>query len=256
MNILLGVLLMFIVVSNSVYLTTRIVYDHTGENENTVYQSEAAGLKSEDVVLEVNGVKVKTGDELVYEIMYQGTEPLDILIERDGKQMLIEDVVFPTVVDQGVTFGMRDFKIYTRPLREVSFGARVKATLSRSFSTVKMVFDSLTGMFNGRLGVESVSGPVGVTELITTAAKTNWLSLVYVITVISINLGVMNLLPIPALDGGHLLTYLVEIIIRRPIPKRVEIVINFTGLALLMLLMLLISAKDVVSLITRYFLKS
>ena len=79
------------------------------------------------------------------------------------------------------------------------------------------------------------------------------ISLLYIVTVISINLGVMNLLPFPALDGGQLMICFVELVIRRPVSEKVKGIINLAGLAVLMLLMLLITVKDVVGLVSRLF---
>jgi len=103
-------------------------------------------------------------------------------------------------------------------------------------------------LFSGRFGVETVSGPVGITKTISSAAQVGLSNVLYLVTVISINLGVMNLLPIPALDGGHLLLYLIEAIRRKPVKREVEGIINFVGLALMLSLMVLISIKDIISL--------
>ena len=94
--------------------------------------------------------------------------------------------------------------------------------------------------------MEQVSGPVGVTGAITTAAKSGPYSFFYIVVVISINLGVFNLLPIPALDGGTLLLLLIEMIIRRPIPQKIEYGIKAIGFALLMGFAIIITFKDVI----------
>jgi regulator of sigma E protease len=96
--------------------------------------------------------------------------------------------------------------------------------------------------------VETVSGPVGITKTISDAAQTGILSILYLVTVISINLGVMNLLPFPALDGGHLLIYAIEIVRRKPMKKETEGIINFVGLIILLTLTVLIAIKDIIAL--------
>ena len=111
-----------------------------------------------------------------------------------------------------------------------------------------MIWDSIFDLIGGRYGVEAVSGPVGVTGAITTAAKTSAYSLFYMVVVISINLGIFNLLPIPALDGGSLVFILIEMITKKRIPKKIEYGTKFVGLALMMLLILIVTFKDIVGL--------
>ncbi len=253
MNVLLGFILMFVLVCNSAYTTTAIWYNHEGEHADTVYMSEGeALLQNMDKILKVGKVRVHTGYEVSYEIMYQGNKPIDITVERDGKVLVIRDVVFPTAEESGAVVGMQDFGFYYYPDDMVSLWDRVTATFWRSCSTIKMVWDSLGGLFSGRFGVESVSGAVGVTEVMVDAARQSTISLLYIVTVISINLGVMNLLPLPALDGGQLLICFIELVTRRTVPDKVKGIINLAGLALLMLLMVVITVKDVMGLVSRF----
>ena len=109
-----------------------------------------------------------------------------------------------------------------------------------------MIWDSLFDLVSGRYGIEHVSGPVGVTGAITDAAKSGAYTLFYLVVVISMNLGIFNLLPIPALDGGSLLLLLVEMIIRRPIPQKIEYGIKAFGFIVLMLLVVVVSFKDII----------
>ena len=252
MNVLLGFILMFVLVCNSAYTTTAIWYNHEGEHEGTIYTSEGEGLlQNMDRILKVGKTRVHTGYEVSYEIMYQGYEPIDITVERDGKVLLIEDVIFPTAEESGAVVGIQDFGFYYYPDEMVSLWDRITATFWRSGSTIKMVWDSLGGLFSGRFGFESVSGAVGVTEVMVDAARQSAISLLYIVTVISINLGVMNLLPLPALDGGQLLICFIELVSRRKVPEKVKGMINLAGLALLMILMILITVKDVSGLVSR-----
>ena len=251
MNLLLGFILMFILVMNTSFATTTCYYDHSGDKADTVYMSEGY-LQTNDRILRIGNKRVHTGYDISYEIMYQGNAPIDITVERDGKIFKIENVVFPTVEEGGSLFGVPDFEFYySAP--DTPFHVRLSETFWRSWTTVRMVWETLGGMFNGRIGVESVSGPIGVTEVIVDAARTNWLQLFFLVIVITINLGVMNLLPFPALDGGQLLICVIEAVIRRPFPEKVKGIINIAGLAILMILMVIIAFKDVFMLIGRLF---
>lgn len=208
--------------------------------------SENCGLHIKDKVIKVNSTRVHTYDELSYEIMNQGYKPLKLTVLRDGEKLVLEDVIVPSYESQGVVFGDIDFLIYREP--DFNFVTVVKHTWFRSLSTVKMVYDSLFGLFSGRYGVEAVSGPVGITKVVGQAAQYGIVPLLNLVVIISINLGVMNLLPIPALDGGHIFIYLIEVVRRKPMKRELEGIINFVGLVLILALAVLVAIKDIIAL--------
>lgn len=209
--------------------------------------SSSTGLRQDDVILKVNRTSVHTYAELSYEIMNQGYRPMTLTVLRNGEKVILEGVVVPTYLANGIAFGDIDFIPYGE--RNFNFGTVMKHTWYRSISTVKMIYDSIKGLMTRRYGFESVSGPIGITKTISDVAKSGQrLNLLYLVIVITINLGVMNLLPLPALDGGHLLLYVIEAIRRKPIPREVEGMINFIGLLLILILAIVIAVKDVISL--------
>lgn len=214
--------------------------------------SEKAGLKIGDEIVQVNSTRIHTQNEMAYEIMNQGYQPINLTVIRDGKELLLEDIEFQRFDDNGVWFGEVDFMVWPEEVEEgrslPSFGILLKHSWFRSVSTVKMVYDSLAGLFTKRFGFEAVSGPVGITQTISDVAKTGMLNVLYLVIVISINLGIMNLLPVPGLDGGHLLIYFVEVLRGKPMKKELEGVINFVGLVLLLSLAVLIAIKDIINL--------
>lgn len=241
-NLVAGILVMFILVFSSTSM---------GLGSTTVAEfrdgalSQSSGLKAGDTIVEVEGRNVHIADELVYEIMRLGIEPVDLTVVRDGEKTVIEDVEFPQISEQGVAFGDADFYVYGQ---ERTFTNLVKHSFYRSTYTVRMIWESLYDLVTGRYGIEAVSGPVGVTEALTEAAQTGSYNFIYLVVVISMNLGVMNLLPLPALDGGRLVFLLIEAVRRKPINPKVEGVVHTAGLALLMLLMIFICVKDVIKL--------
>ena len=103
--------------------------------------------------------------------------------------------------------------------------------------------------YKRKIGISAVSGPVGVTAAIGSAAKQSLENLLPIMALITINLGIFNLLPIPALDGGRLLFILIEMIFKKPVPQKYEAVVHAVGFALLIGFMLLITAKDIWTLI-------
>ena len=251
MNILLGILCMCILVGietkeyseNGVgYLVSNKIY---GFQENSISDKCESPLMAGDVVIKVDGVRVHTGNELVYEIMNSGFKPIDLVVLRDGKEVLLEDVKFPSEENSGVIFGNYDF-IMDR--EEANFGTIVKHSVFRSISTVKVITDSKGDLIGGRYGADAVSGPIGMAGAVGEATKTGFRSILYLFTLITMNLGVFNLLPIPALDGGRLVFLIIEGIRRKPLKKEIEQTINTVGLMILMALMLLITVKDIFNL--------
>ena len=121
--------------------------------------------------------------------------------------------------------------------------------LFRSCSLARMVFLSVMDLITGRVAVNTLAGPVGVVSVISDAVSYGWDSLAMVMALITINLGVFNLLPVPALDGGKLFLLLVEAIRRKPIPEKYEIFINSAGFVLLMGLMAFATFNDIAKLL-------
>ncbi len=243
MNVLLGFLLMFVLVfvTRSTGLGTTVV--HSFADWNTSSQS---GLQAGDEIVRVGDTAVHTLYDLNYEISEQGYRAIPLEVKRNGERITLENVQFCVTSQGSVNFGVRDFRVY--PETNVGLGKLLKHTFWRSCSCVKMVYDSISGMLTKRYGMDAVSGPVGITGVITEAAKTSELDVLHLLILISINLGVMNLLPLPALDGGHLLLYAIEAIRRKPIKPEIEGVINFVGLVLLLGLAVIITIKDVIAL--------
>ena len=251
MNILLGILCMCTLVgieaipteSNpNPMLATNVVSEFV---EDSMSDKGEAPLMKGDRIIMVDGVLVHTGNELVYEIMNSGYEPIDLVVIRDGERLTLKDVSFKTFESTGVTFGDMDFKVYGEAF---SFTSVVKHAFFRSFSTIKVIIDSLKDLITGRYGTEAVSGPIGMAGAVEDAAKSGASALLYLFTLITMNLGVFNLLPLPALDGGRIIFLIIEAIFKKPVKKEIEGAINTVGLLLLLAVMLLVTLKDVINL--------
>ncbi len=238
-NILVGFLVMVIVVLMSTPVSTTVAEFSEGS------KSDSYGLSVGDKIVKVNSARVLTGNELIYEIMMQGASPVDLEVVRDGERITLKGVEFPITTEEGVDFGDCDFLVY---IERTTPGVLLRHAYARSVSTVKMVFDSLGGLLSGRFGLQSVSGPIGISEAVGKAAGVSFSSLLYLFAVISVNLGIMNLLPLPVLDGGRILTLIIAMIIRRDPPPAFERVVNTVGFVLLMGLTLVITFKDIIKL--------
>lgn len=240
-NIVAGILVMSIFVATSAHLASTTIGKFTDDG---TFSAET-GINVGDTILSVDGKKVYIYSQLYYEIARNGIEPIDIVVERDGEKIRFEDVQFPTETSEGTVFGTTNFIPYER---EKTVFNVAKEAFFQSFTTIKMIWESLFDLIRGRYGIESVSGPVGVTEVLVDAAKTGARDFIYLAVVISMNLGVMNLLPIPALDGGRLLFQIIEAVIGRPVNRTVEGYIHFIGMIILLIFMALIVFKDVAGL--------
>ena len=242
MNLLLGFILMTFIVLSQKALPSNVI---AAFDENAISQQQ---LQIGDEVIKVGNARVHTGEELVYEVMNKGYKPLDLTVIRNEEKIVLKGVQFGTFSESGATFGSYDFKVQAE---QKSFGTLVKHTFFRSVSTVKMVYDSLFGLLSGRFGIEAVSGPVGVVEVVGDAAKMGFGNLIYIVAVLTINLGVFNMLPFPALDGGRFFFLLIEAIRRKPINRNIESYINFAGIIILFAFMIFITCKDILKLIFR-----
>ena len=238
MNLLLGV-----IISLGLVLSTTLASNIVGEFEDGAKSN--AWLKVGDEIVEINGTEVFTYDDMQYEILHDGYKPVDIVVVREGKRVLLEDVEFHTAEESGVLFGLRDFRVM--PAKK-TFQNVITHTWYMSVSTVRMIWESLVDLVGGRIGMEAVSGPVGVTEAIGTAAKLGAYSLFYLLAALTMNLGVFNLLPFPALDGGRLVFILFEMVFRRKVSPKIEGMVHFVGIVLLLSLMVFVTFKDVVNL--------
>ena len=243
-NIIAGFIAMIIYTSVTSIGATE-VYDFPEKSFEV--RSEDSGLMAGDVITHVDGVRVGIADELSYEIMRRGYEPIDLTVIREGKTLTLTDVVFPTDTQSGQTFGVMDFRVVGK--RDKSLVEVLSFSVRKSVLMMRMCWESLFDLITGRYTLEAVSGPVGISGAIGEAAAAGAEPLLYMVAMISINLGVMNLLPIPALDGGRTITLIAEMITRKRIPPKVENAVNTVGLMVLLGFSFLILIKDVLSII-------
>ena len=202
-------------------------------------------LREGDEIVAINGKSMVDYTDIINVIGLDGKDPLDFTVIRDGKEVLLEDVQFATMEEQGMTMGQLDFVF--RGIRP-SIGALIKQTGTQSVAAVKLIYKTLGDLISGRYGIESVSGPVGTVSVISKAANNGFSTVLYLFIFISLNLGVMNLLPLPALDGGRILFILIECIRRKPLNPKLEGYVHLAGMAALLLFMAVITAFDVMKL--------
>ncbi len=241
MNILLGFILICIINSQRALLPTTIV---AGFDENSV--SNSYGLQENDEILKINNYGVKSYLDISYGLATAGAEPVDITVLRDGKQVVLSNVEFPVITDENIGESYTlDFIVFGE---RRSFISTVKYSFDWTVSISKSIYSFFGTLFTGKADLNQVSGPVGTTTAIGQSVQLGLDYLLLAVALISINLGILNLLPFPALDGGRILFLAIEAIRRKPMSQKIEYSINAAGLILLLTLMLVITVKDVIHL--------
>lgn len=180
----------------------------------------------------------------------------DMLVERNGERVELKDVDFYTYTQGDDTTPKHSIDFWTVG-KDKDFFTFIGETGSRTVSVVRMVGDSLVGLVTGQFGISDVSGPVGAASVTVQVAQEGLkssfgdavMNIVYVMMLISVNLGVVNMLPFPALDGGRFLMLIIEGIFKKPVPRKVEAIINGAGLVILLGFTLIITFKDIFQLI-------
>ncbi|MBR4279182.1 MAG: site-2 protease family protein [Clostridia bacterium] len=248
MNILLAFLVMLGLVLSSPLVGTSIVAEF---DENSV--SDDYGLRVYDEIIEVNGKKIHCHTDMSYKILSDGDQPIDIVVNRNGEIITLEGVNFGVATEEGVAFGTMDFKVFGV---EKTFKNVMKETFWQSASTVYITLDSLVDTFSGRYGSvgDAVGGPVAVgsevdqTIKASASFKETVQNLSMLVVMISVSLGVFNLLPIPVLDGGRLLFYIIEAIRGKPMDPKYERAVSAFFMTLLLALTALVMLKDIMNL--------
>lgn len=216
--------------------------------------AEAAGMKPGDVIIKLNRHNIHLFREISIEAMLSDGSPVHVTYERDGE---LYDTVLTPVYSQEAGryyYGISMDGGYTKlsPPKVILYsGYEVKYWID---TTIK----SLGMLLSGKAGVKDLSGPVGMADTvgdIYTESKADgafyvWLNMLNFAILLSANLGVLNLIPFPALDGGRLFIYIIELIRRKPLPLEKEGIINFVGFALLMLLMVVVLYNDIARIVT------
>lgn len=203
------------------------------------YPAEQAGLKSGDTVLSVNGAPAKSWEELATLIHQYPDKPVRLVVQRDGKEF---DAVITPKKDPATGIGL----IGISPKTEIekvgimpAMWLSTKLAVYQSVFTLKYLGEKLV-----RWEKPEVAGPIGVVQILAKAAKSGWESLLHLLAVVSVALGLFNLLPIPLVDGGHIFLALIEGIIRRPINKKVVQVSNLVGLGIIVSIFLFATYSD------------
>ncbi len=242
-NLLLGLIIVAIILAPQERFTSTTVAEFA---ENSV--SSQYGLRVGDRIIEVDGRHIFSTYDLSYTFTGVSDGTVDMVVIRDGKKTELKDVKFNTETEEGMDYISVDFWVEGI---EKNFGIFISQTFRTALSYGRVVWFSLIDLITGKYGISAVSGPVGVTAAIGTAAKQSVLNILPMMALITINLGIFNLLPLPALDGGRLLFLIIEMVFRKPVPQKYEGLVHTVGFLLLILLMIAVTAKDIWALVVK-----
>ncbi len=219
------------------------------DEDTSAYQT---GLRVGDTILSINGRRVRMDSDMAMEMQNDADGVLQMVVLRDEQKVTLDAVKFELKHDEetGRNYLVYDFVVLGKVR---TFGNTITQSAKQELSVATIVWRSLVDMVRGRYGLNDLSGPVGTVDVIADAvgganSLEGWQTLVMLMVMITVNLGVFNLLPLPALDGGRLIFLLWEGITRRRVPAKFEGVVHFVGLLLLILLMLVVSYSDITKL--------
>ena len=240
MNLLLGFVVAVAMVSMKGYVgTAQIVrFEENAQSSQVLQQG--------DEILSINGSRIFIDQDIVYTLVRDEDGLVDMTVLRQGEKLQLQVPFATQTLSDGTHVVVLDFKVLATPQ---TFFNTIRYGIGWNISVARQVWMTLFDLITGRYGLNQLSGPVGTTQAIGQASSYGLGSLLMIVGFITVNLGVFNLLPFPALDGGRLLFLVVEMIRRRPVPARYEGYVHAAGFLLLMALMVTVTYQAIMRLI-------
>lgn len=238
MNLVMGLVIIGIMVSSQNLIGLPIVADF---DENSV---SSQVLMKDDRIKAIDGMRVYTATDVYTGLSRSPDGEVNFTVVRNGVQQDIS-VPFDMTEEQGHNFINADFFLYGR---EKTFSGVIKETFAQFVSFCRIVFLSLHDLLAGRYGISDLSGPVGAVSAVSSAFKTSLNGTLRISALLTVNIGLFNLFPFPALDGWRLFSLIFEGIFKKRINKKAEWAINSAGLVLLLGLMCIVTFSDITKL--------
>ncbi len=206
--------------------------------------AESGGLKQWDQILAVDDVAIDSWSEWVEVIQQAPAMRLTVLLSRDGREMRFSVVPEAREATDGTDAGYLGVALFTNDIR-YGFFAAVGPSLQETLDKTMLTLGLLKKMVTGQVSVKNLSGPIYIAKIAGDSARSGWRTFISVLALLSISLGVLNLLPIPILDGGHILFCVTEIILRKPVSDRAQAVATQFGLFIFVGIFLLVIYNDI-----------
>ena len=238
MNLVLGLVIISIMVSTQSLIGTTTV----AKFEDNALSSQA--LEVGDKIKSIDGMRVYTSTDVTTGLSRSADNTVEFVVERNGEAKTL-DVEFEMTEYEGHQYINMDFFVLGV---EKTFSSVIKESLAQFVSYCRMIFLSLHDLIVGRYGVSDISGPVGTVSIVSTAVKTSLPTVLRIMALLTVNVGLFNLFPFPALDGWRLFVLVFEGIFKKKLPSKFEWLINSIGLALLIGLMCVVTFSDITKL--------
>lgn len=248
MNLVLGLIVVMIMISTQDAITSSKI---SWFAEDAV--SNQNGLMIGDEIKSINGMHIFSEVDMSYQLQSDSDGVFDFTVERNGETIELKDVKFAIDKTENGNVLHLDFKVSPIKITPLSV---CEYSVKTSVSYGRLVLVSLKDLVLGKYKINDLSGPVGIVSVMSEVVGSNadssgidWHSLfqqlLSLAALITINVGIFNLLPLPALDGGRLVFLIIEAIRRKPVPAKYEGYVHAAGFALLMILMVYITAHDI-----------
>ena len=248
-NLLLAVAIFFLVFQTS---GTYVLRPLVGEVD-TPSPAARAGLQKDDLIVAIDDQYIASWEEMAERIAESGGRSLAVVIERAGQRLTVD--LTPELKTTQNLFG-EDIQRYVIGIRsagdviprELSLLESVRMSVVRTWEITELTVLSVVKLIQGKLPAATLGGPIKIAQMAGAQAREGVVNLMIFTAVISINLRILNFLPIPVLDGGHLLFFTIEMITRRPVSLKVREIAQQFGIFLLILLMIFVIYNDIINL--------
>ncbi len=248
-NLLLAMAIFFLVFQTS---GTYVLRPLVGEVDAPSPAAQS-GLQKDDLVVAINGMEVTSWEEMAEQIAGSQGHSMAFVIERAGQRLTFNLV--PELKTTQNLFG-EDIERYVIGIRsagdviprELSLVESVQMSVARTWEITELTVLSVVKLIRGQISTDNLGGPIKIAQMAGAQAREGVINLLVFTAVISINLGILNFLPIPVLDGGHLMFFAIEMISRRPVSIKVREIAQQFGIFLLILLMIFVIYNDIVNL--------
>lgn len=207
--------------------------------------AQVAGIKANDQIIAINNKKINNFNQIAVELAKSNGKKVEVIVKRNNKTKDFSVKPKAKKID-----GQKIYQLGFYGKSDNSLGAKLQRGWTTSVNTTALIFNAVGNLFK-HFSLNKLSGPVGIYSQTVQVSNMGFTYLLAFLAMISINLGIVNLIPIPGLDGGKLLLNLVQLIIGRPIPEDKEAIVDVIGVVILLALIIAVTGND----IYRYFIK-
>ncbi|MDE5604586.1 MAG: site-2 protease family protein [Eubacterium sp.] len=236
MNLLLGFVIVLCIVCSQNLVGTTTIAKFADDAVSPSY-----GLQVGDEIKNIDGMRIYTSTDVNTGFSRSSDGKVEMIVNRDGKDVTL-NISFDMEEYEGHKYINMDFWLLGK---EKTFTSVLSNTAGSFVSFTRMVFLSVHDILVGKYGLSDLSGPVGAVSIVSDAVKASLGSMLRIMAILTINIGLFNLFPIPALDGWRFFVLLAEGITKKKLPAKWEYIINGVGLALLLLLMFFVTFSDI-----------